>query len=99
MISGESVTTESSPRLLSHLGSTYYPLAMMGRLPFAMTVVGVLTLVVTVTGSFTDAGATSAVVGIGTAVAGPFLGMAAARRDVACPSALDHQPEAPLARA
>lgn len=79
MISGESVTTESSPRLLSHLGSTYYPLAMMGRLPFAMTVVGVLTLVVTVTGSFTDAGATSAVVGIGTAVAGPFLGMAADR--------------------
>jgi MFS family permease len=44
-----------------------------------MTVVGVFTLVVTVTGSYTYAGLTSATVGVGTALCGPLLGIAADR--------------------
>src|SRR6185312_16152640 len=53
--------------------------AFVGRLPFAMTVVGVLTLVATVRDSYTQAGLTSAFVGIGSAVCGPFLGALADR--------------------
>jgi MFS family permease len=65
--------------LLRSVGWTYFPVAFIGRLPFAMTVVGVLTLVATVRGSYTDAGLTSAFVGIGSAVCGPFLGALADR--------------------
>lgn len=65
--------------LLGYVGKWYYPLAMLGRLPFAMTVVGVFTLIVSVTGSYSNAGITSATVGIGTAIFGPVLGAAADR--------------------
>lgn len=74
---GMTPKTVSSPTLLGELGKSYYPISMLGRLPFAMTVVGVFTLVVSVTGSYTDAGLTSATVGVGTAIFGPVLGMAA----------------------
>ncbi|WP_435299896.1 MFS transporter [Timonella sp. A28] len=67
----------STTRLIDLVGKDYYLLALVGRMPFAMTVVGVFTLVVLVTDSFSDAGLTSASVGIGTAIAGPFLGVAA----------------------
>lgn len=67
------------PELLQIVGLNYFPIAFIGRLPFAMTVVGVLTLIVSVTGSYADAGLTSATVGLGTALAGPFIGMAADR--------------------
>lgn len=67
------------PELLQIVGLNYFPIAFIGRLPFAMTVVGVLTLIVSVTGSIGDAGLTSATVGLGTAIAGPFIGMAADR--------------------
>jgi len=65
--------------LLGAVGPVFYPLALLGRLPFAMTVVGVLTLVFAVTGSLSDAGATSAMVGVGTALVGPVWGIGADR--------------------
>lgn len=67
------------PQLLSIVGLSYFPIAFIGRLPFAMTVVGVVTLMVTVRDSFSLAGFASATVGLGTALAGPFIGMAADR--------------------
>lgn len=65
--------------LLDYVGLSYYIFALLGRLPFAMTVVGVFTLVVSVTDSYSNAGLTSATVGIGTAIFGPILGGAADR--------------------
>ena len=67
------------PTLLRAVGWSYFPLAFVGRLPFAMTVVGVLTLVATVRGSYAEAGLTSAFVGIGGAVFGPLVGALADR--------------------
>lgn len=55
-------------------GPVFFPLAFISRLPFAMTVVGVLTLVTSVRGSVAEAGAVSAVTGIGTALIGPLVG-------------------------
>ena len=54
--------TDSS--LLRHAGPTYFPLAFIARLPFAMMVVGVLTLVVAERGSVTLGGLNSAAAGI-----------------------------------
>ncbi|HEY5222524.1 MAG TPA: MFS transporter [Microbacteriaceae bacterium] len=59
---------------LRAVGGGFFPLAFISRLPFAMTVVGVLTVVSSVRGSITDAGIVSALAGIGTAVFGPLLG-------------------------
>ncbi|GAA1970994.1 MFS transporter [Isoptericola halotolerans] len=56
------------------MGPTYFPLAFVARLPFAMMVVGVLTLVVAATDSLTLGGATSGMVGLGAAVCGPLIG-------------------------
>jgi hypothetical protein len=58
-------------------GLSYFPLAFLARLPFAMMTVGVLTLVVAERGSVTLGGLNSACAGIGTALAGPLLGAAA----------------------
>ncbi|WP_210507033.1 MFS transporter [Naasia sp. SYSU D00057] len=58
----------------------YYPIAFLGRLPFAMTTVGVLALVVGVRGSVAEAGLASAAAGVATAVSGPLLGREADRR-------------------
>lgn len=65
--------------LLQLAGLPYFIIAFAARLPFAMMVVGVLTLVVSVRGSLTLGGLTSAAVGVGTAVFGPLLGAAADR--------------------
>ncbi|WP_238148315.1 MFS transporter [Rothia halotolerans] len=65
--------------VVSAVGRTYFPVALIARLPYAMMVIGVLTLVVSVRGSLTLGGATSAMVGIGTAVSGPLIGTAADR--------------------
>ncbi|MCZ2826708.1 MULTISPECIES: MFS transporter [unclassified Modestobacter] len=65
--------------LIRHAGLSYFPLAFIARLPFAMMVVGVLTLVVAERGSVTLGGLNSAAAGIGTALAGPLLGAAADR--------------------
>lgn len=60
-------------------GLPYFLIAFVARLPFAMMVVGVLTVVVTARSSLALGGLTSAAVGIGTALVGPFLGAAADR--------------------
>ncbi|TFV62000.1 UNVERIFIED_ORG: MFS transporter [Bacillus sp. AZ43] len=65
--------------LVRHAGLSYFPLAFVARLPFAMMTVGVLTLVVAERGSVTLGGLNSACAGIGTALAGPLLGAAADR--------------------
>lgn len=72
-------TTSSSPSLIRLAGLPYFVIAFVARLPFAMMVVGVLTVVVTARGSLSLGGITSAAVGLGTALIGPFLGAAADR--------------------
>ena len=65
--------------LISQTGIWYFPIAFLARLPFAMMVVGVLTLVVSMRGSVALGGLTSAAVGIGTVFAGPLIGDAVDR--------------------
>ena len=60
--------------LIRHTGWAYWPIAFIARLPFAMMTVGVLMLVVAVTGSVRRGGLTSAAGGVGVVVAGPRLG-------------------------
>lgn len=67
------------PSLIRIAGWAYFPIAFFARLPFAMNVVGVLTLVVAARGSISLGGLTSAAVGVGTALVGPLLGAAADR--------------------
>ncbi|UJP11252.1 MFS transporter [Microbacterium sp. KUDC0406] len=71
--------TTSSPSLIRLAGIPYFLIAFIARLPFAMMVVGVLTLAVAVRGSISLGGLTSAAVGLGTACIGPLLGAAADR--------------------
>jgi hypothetical protein len=73
-------TTRSADRsLVSLAGRWYFPIAFVARLPFAMMVVGVLTLVVAARDSVALGGVNSASVGIGAAVFGPLVGAAADR--------------------
>ncbi|MFQ1003941.1 MFS transporter [Modestobacter sp. SSW1-42] len=65
--------------LVRSAGLSYFPLAFIARLPFAMMTVGVLTLVVAERGSLTLGGLNSAAAGLGTALAGPLLGAAVDR--------------------
>ncbi|HEX7740443.1 MAG TPA: MFS transporter [Marmoricola sp.] len=67
--------SDPGPTLVQAAGRSYFPIALAARLPFAMMVVGVLTLVVEARGSLTLAGLNSAMVGLGTAVFGPLLGI------------------------
>lgn len=71
--------TDGSPGLLRIAGLPYFLIAFIARLPFAMMVVGVLTVVVSARGSLSLGGLTSAAVGLGTACFGPLLGAAADR--------------------
>ncbi len=68
-----------APRLFRLVGLPYFLIAFIARLPFAMMVVGVLTVVVSARGSLSLGGLTSAAVGLGTACFGPLLGAAADR--------------------
>ncbi|MBM9458612.1 MFS transporter [Nocardioides sp. zg-536] len=70
---------DPAPSLLRATGATYFPIALVARLPFAMMVVGVLSLVVASRGSLAFGGLSSAVVGLGSACVGPLLGAAADR--------------------
>lgn len=70
---------QDSPGLLRIAGLPYFIIAFIARLPFAMMVVGVLTVVVSARGSLSLGGLTSAAVGLGTACFGPLLGAAADR--------------------
>ncbi|MEO8906852.1 MAG: MFS transporter [Microbacteriaceae bacterium] len=75
LTSGFAASSSSPARLtIKAVGGGFFPLAFISRLPFAMTVVGVLTIVSSVRGSITEAGIVSAIAGIGTAVFGPLLG-------------------------
>lgn len=67
------------PSLIREAGYAYFPIALVARLPFAMMVVGILTLVVSARGSLGLGGLTSAMTGLGTALVGPLLGAAADR--------------------
>lgn len=60
-------------------GWKFFAVSFAGRLPLAMNVVGVLTLVAAVRGSIAEAGVASAVLGIAAGCAGPLLGTAADR--------------------
>ncbi|UPL17916.1 MFS transporter [Microbacterium aurugineum] len=72
-------SASQSPSLLRIAGLPYFLIAFIARLPFAMMVVGVLTVVVSARGSLSLGGLTSAAVGLGTACFGPLLGAAADR--------------------
>ncbi|MGN6428068.1 MAG: MFS transporter [Leifsonia sp.] len=65
--------------LVQAAGLSYFPVALLARLPYAMMVVGVLTLVVSARGELALGGLTSAMVGLGTAILGPLIGAAADR--------------------
>ena len=69
----------AEPSLFRLAGLPYFLIAFIARLPFAMMVVGVLTVVVSARESLSLGGLTSAAVGLGTACFGPLLGAAAAR--------------------
>ncbi|ALE07963.1 hypothetical protein AL755_17865 [Arthrobacter sp. ERGS1:01] len=60
--------------MYSAVGPVYFPLAFISRLPFAMTVVGLLTFTASVRGSIAEAGLVSAIAGVGTAAVGPMVG-------------------------
>ncbi|WP_164861548.1 MFS transporter, partial [Microbacterium sp. CPCC 204701] len=70
---------ERRPSLVREAGYAYFPIALIARLPFAMMVVGILTLVVSARDSLALGGTTSAMTGLGTALIGPLLGAAADR--------------------
>jgi len=71
--------TAHAPSLVRATGPSYFPIALVARLPYAMMVVGVLTLVVAGRDSLAFGGLNSAVVGLGAACVGPLLGAAADR--------------------
>lgn len=65
--------------LIRLLGWGYLPIAVVAKLPFAMSVVAVMTAVSALRGSYAEAGITAALVGLGTAISGPLMGAAADR--------------------
>ncbi|MDN5661423.1 MAG: MFS transporter, partial [Brevibacterium aurantiacum] len=69
----------AAPKLLKIVGPSYFPIAFAARLPYAMVVIGVLTLVVAGRDSLSLGGINSAMVGLGTAIFGSFIGAAADR--------------------
>lgn len=73
-------TTDRLFRMLARtVGPPYFPLAFVGRLPFAMMIVGVLTVTAIDQGSLALAGVLAAAAGIGTASLGPLSGSLADR--------------------
>ncbi|MGH1524549.1 MFS transporter [Leifsonia sp. L25] len=76
---GVAAEPEAPTTLVRAAGFSYFPVALLARLPYAMMVVGVLTLVVSARGELSLGGLTSAMVGLGTAIFGPLIGAAADR--------------------
>lgn len=68
------VIDSSGQRFLTLTGFGYFPMTFIGRLPYAMIVVGVLLLIVDARDSYGQAGITSAMIGVGAASFGPVLG-------------------------
>lgn len=75
----ENSSAQAPVTLISRTGFSYFPIALAARLPFAMMIIGVLTLVVSARGSIELGGLNSAVVGLGVACVGPFIGASADR--------------------
>ncbi|UYN83209.1 MAG: MFS transporter [Microcella sp.] len=78
------MTNALSPRDLARqmvtvAGRPYLPLSFIARLPFAMMLVGILSLTTIERGSLALAGGLTAVAGIGTALMGPVFGALADR--------------------
>jgi MFS family permease len=73
------MTRKNEPSLIRATGFAYFPIALIARFPYAMMVVGVLTLVVSGRGSLALGGVNSAMVGLGAAICGPLIGAAADR--------------------
>lgn len=73
------MSQQGEQSLVRAVGGTYFPLALVARMPYAMMVVGVLTLVVAGRDSLALGGLNSAMVGIGAASCGPLLGAAVDR--------------------
>lgn len=67
------------PSLMAAAGRSFFPVALIARFPYAMMVIGVLTLVVSARGSLGLGGLASAMVGFGVACFGPLVGAAADR--------------------
>ncbi|WP_169833900.1 MFS transporter [Rhodococcus phenolicus] len=61
------------------VGSAYFPVSALARLPLSMLVMGVLTYVVASTSDFASAGIAAAVTGVGVAVGAPLSGIASDR--------------------
>lgn len=80
MTTSHTSSIPAAPSLFRRVGLPYFVIAFVARLPFAMMVVGVLTVVVAARESVALGGLTSAAVGIGTACFGPLLGAAADHR-------------------
>lgn len=74
-----SARPDRAPSLIRSVGFAYFFIALVARVPFAMMVVGVLTIVASERGSIAAAGLSSAAVGAGTACFGALLGAAADR--------------------
>ncbi|MFT4231709.1 MAG: MFS transporter [Leucobacter sp.] len=70
---------QPEPTLIGRAGRFYFPIALLARLPYAMVVIGVLTLVVSARDSVELGGLNSAMVGLGVAGFGPLIGAAADR--------------------
>ncbi|WP_349829156.1 MFS transporter [Brevibacterium litoralis] len=66
-------------RLLHLVGLPLLVIEVLAKLPYAMCTVAVMTSVSAVRGSMSEAGATAALVGLGTALSGPLFGAAADR--------------------
>ncbi|HCJ47774.1 MAG TPA: MFS transporter [Microbacterium sp.] len=73
------MSRHSMAALVRAVGVWYFAIALIARLPYAMIVVGVLTMVVDARGSLAIGGLTSAMVGLGTIATGPLIGAAADR--------------------
>lgn len=73
------MSRRSMAALVRAVGVWYFAIALIARLPYAMIVVGVLTMVVDARGSIAVGGLTSAMVGLGTIATGPLIGAAADR--------------------
>lgn len=70
----------SGYRILPQLaGRWFLPLAFLARLPFSMTVIGVMLLITSTSGSVARAGLATAACSVGTAVVGPLQGRLADR--------------------
>lgn len=70
---------ELARQMVSVAGRPYLPLSFIARLPFAMMLVGILSLTTIERGSLALAGGLTALAGIGTALMGPVFGALADR--------------------